>query len=61
MKVTVNEETCIGCGLCVQVAPDIYEMKEDKAMALVNEIPEDKMRGAQDGSEQCPVAAIEIS
>ncbi|NQT75626.1 MAG: ferredoxin, partial [Candidatus Omnitrophica bacterium] len=32
MKVKVDEELCVGCGLCVNAAPDIFEMKEDKAI-----------------------------
>ena len=45
MKAVIDPGTCIGCGLCAQVAPDIYEMQDDKAVAKVDEIPEDKVEG----------------
>ncbi|NQT32712.1 MAG: ferredoxin [Candidatus Omnitrophica bacterium] len=61
MKVTVDQETCIGCGLCAQVAPDVYEMQGDKAVVAGGEVAEDKAEEAQNGSDQCPVAAISIS
>jgi len=61
MKAEVNQETCIGCGLCAQVAPDIYEMQGDKAVAKVDEIPADKADQAKDGADQCPVNAITVS
>ena len=60
MKAEVNKESCIGCGLCAQVAPEIYEMQDDKAIVLVEELPEDKMEDAKNGADQCPVTAIAI-
>ncbi len=61
MKATVDQELCIGCGLCAQVAPEVYEMKDDKAVAIVSEIPEDMEEDAQNGADQCPVTAITIA
>ncbi|MGD2278765.1 MAG: ferredoxin [Candidatus Omnitrophota bacterium] len=61
MKAVVDQEKCIGCGLCAQVAPDIYEMQGDKAVAKVEEVPEDKADDAKNGAEQCPVDAISVS
>lgn len=61
MKAIVDADMCIGCGLCAQVAPDVYEMKGDKAVALLDEIPADKAEEASNGAEQCPVTAIAIS
>ncbi|MCF7916387.1 MAG: ferredoxin [Candidatus Omnitrophica bacterium] len=60
MKVKVDPEACIGCQMCVQVAPDLFEMKEDKAVAKVEEVPEDKQDECKQASEQCPVDAIPI-
>jgi ferredoxin len=61
MKAVVDKDTCIGCGLCAQVAPDIYEMEGDKAVAKVDEISEDQVEDAKNGADQCPVDAIEVS
>ncbi len=61
MKAVVDAEKCIGCGLCVQVAPDVYEMQGDKAVVKVDEIAEEKAEDAKNGAEQCPVAAITVS
>ena len=61
MKAVVDQETCIGCGLCAEVAPDIYEMRGDKAVVKMDEIPEDKAEDAKNGADQCPVTAIIIS
>ncbi|MDP8258736.1 MAG: ferredoxin [Candidatus Aadella gelida] len=61
MKAVIDKEACIGCGLCAQVAQDIYEMQGDKAVALVEEISEDKAEEAKNGADQCPVSAIIVS
>ena len=61
MNAVIDAELCIGCGLCVQVAPAIYEMQGDKAVTIVSDVPEDKAEEAQNGADQCPVTAIAIS
>ncbi len=61
MKAIVDAEKCIGCGLCAQVAPDVYEMQDDKAVIKIEEIVEDQEDDAKNGADQCPVAAIEVS
>ncbi len=61
MKAIVDPEKCIGCGLCAQVAPEVYEMKEDKAVVIVDEIVEEKVEAAKNGADQCPVMAIDVS
>ncbi len=61
MKAVVDPDACIGCGLCAQVAPDVYEMQGDKAVAKTDDIPEDKADDAKNGADQCPVNAITVS
>lgn len=61
MKAVVDQEACIGCGVCAQVAPEVYVMQGDKAAALVDELPEDKVSSAQEGADQCPVDAISVA
>ena len=61
MKGFVDKETCIGCGLCPEVCPDIFEMDDDGlAIARDIEIPEDIEDSAKDAEESYPVAAITV-
>jgi len=59
MKVTVDEETCIGCGLCAETCPEVFEMNDDKARVKVGEVPEDVSDSCKEAIENCPVEAIQ--
>jgi ferredoxin len=57
MKVKVDRDVCIGSGLCVSVAPDVFELGNDGISEAVNPDPgnDDLLREAAEG---CPVQAI---
>ncbi|MBU3113709.1 ferredoxin [Clostridium lacusfryxellense] len=59
MKAYVDKDTCIGCGLCPGICPEIFQMEDDgKAVASLDEVPENLVSSAKEAEEQCPVAAI---
>lgn len=60
MKVTVDEETCIGCEVCVDTCPEVFEMADDKARAKANEVPKDVVESCREAVENCPVEAIQM-
>ncbi len=60
MKATVDEETCIGCGLCVETCPEVFELTDDKATVKVDEVPAQVADTCREAAENCPVEAIQI-
>jgi ferredoxin len=60
MRVTVDEEACIGCGLCVEECPEVFEMNDDKARVKVDEVPDDATESCKEAAENCPVEAIQM-
>ena len=61
MKVIVDADTCIGCGVCEGVCPKVFEMSsEDLAVVKVDEVPAELAEACRDAAEQCPVEAISI-
>ncbi len=60
MKAIVDEETCIGCGLCAETCPEVFEMGDDKARVKVDEVPANAVDSCREAAENCPVEAIKI-
>jgi ferredoxin len=60
MKVSVDPDLCTGCELCEDIAPDVFEMKDDIAVAKVETVPEDAEESAQEAADSCPSEAISI-
>ena len=59
MKISVNQEACIGCGACTSVADDLFELNDDGfSTAKVDEVPEDQEQAARDAMDACPTGAI---
>jgi ferredoxin len=59
MRVTVDEETCIGCGLCAEECPEVFEMNDDKVRVKIDEVPEDAVDSCKEAADNCPVEAIQ--
>ena len=60
MKAKVDAETCIGCGLCEQICPDVFRMEDDKAVVRVETVPAEAEAACQNAADQCPVTAITV-
>jgi ferredoxin len=60
MKATVDEETCIGCGLCAETCPEVFEMVDEMARTKMDEVPDEFAETCREAAEDCPVEAILI-
>jgi ferredoxin len=60
MKARVDQDLCVGCGLCPEICPEVFEMDGDKAVAKVDEVPAGAEDACRDAAEQCPAEAIKI-
>jgi len=72
MKVTIEREECISCGLCWTDCPEVFEENLDDAFSqiveeyrvdddlAVGEIPEDLVDCAEDAALGCPVDIIHV-
>jgi len=61
MRAKVDADLCTACGLCEEIAPEVFEANEEGiAQVKVDEIPEELQESAQEAADQCPVEAITI-
>ncbi len=58
MKVLVNDE-CIGCGLCENVCPQVFQLNTEARSEVVGN-PEDFHDLTMEAAAVCPVNAIEV-
>jgi len=59
MRVSI-EDTCTACGLCVDTCPEVFEMGDDMAQVIVDEVPAEFEEAAQQAADECPVEAITV-
>ncbi len=54
----VDMDLCIGCGSCVELCPEVFELRDDKAWV----IGPDKCStcDCQSAADTCPVEAIKF-
>ncbi len=60
MKVSINNDECTGCNLCVDTCPDMFEMEGDIAKVKKADVPADQAETTKQAAEDCPVEAIII-
>ncbi|MFZ4648651.1 MAG: ferredoxin [Patescibacteria group bacterium] len=57
MSIKVNQETCVGCGMCAGLCPEVFAMADDgKSKVIGNNID-----CAKEAAAACPVEAITVS
>ena len=61
MKAKVNRDDCIGCELCTQICPEVFQMDDEQiAIVIADPIPAAVEDTAKDAEDSCPTSAITI-
>lgn len=55
MKAKVDQESCIGCGMCTRIAPDSFQLNDDGKAEFTKESDDNAV---QEAIESCPVSAV---
>jgi ferredoxin len=58
MKVHVDPDLCVGDESCVEICPEIFEMRGETAVARMETVPRELEERCREAAEVCPVEAI---
>ncbi len=61
MKVTVDFDLCASTGSCMQICPEVFEVRSDGYLYVLQEEPPDELaERVNEAADLCPTAAITV-
>jgi len=62
MKIVVNFDLCESNAVCMQVAPEVFEVRDDDFLYILNENPGEELRDkVEEAVARCPKQAISLA
>jgi len=62
MKVSVDFDLCASTGACMQVCPEVFEVRSDGYLYVLQEEPSDDLAPkVNEAAELCPTGAITVA
>ena len=60
MRVEIDPEQCLCRGSCLDICPEVFEIKDDVAIVRFAEIPARFEAACREAAELCPTRAISV-
>ena len=62
MRIVVDFDLCESNAVCMAIAPDIFEVRDDDFLHILNETPDESDRArVEEAVQRCPKQAISIA
>jgi ferredoxin len=62
MKIIVDFDRCEANGVCVGIAPDMFELDDDDNLhVLEGDVADDRVADVEEAVAQCPKAALRLA
>ena len=60
VRATVDQKTCVGCGFCEELMPDLFVLGDYTATAVEGPVPAARFDALEGAARDCPVGAISL-
>ena len=61
MRVVVDFDACESNAVCMAVAPEVFEVRDDDFLYVLQENPPEELRGkVEEAARRCPKQAIKV-
>ncbi len=60
MKIKIDKDLCVGCGMCSEICPYVFGLGDDGKAELISEAPDCDTCDVKEVGEKCAGGAIEI-
>ena len=60
MTAVIDRDGCIGCELCAETCPEVFQMAEDGLAEVIGEVTDENKELAEEAAESCPADVITI-
>lgn len=54
----IHKDNCIGCGICVNLCPEVFRIVDGKAVIHVQHVPKEAEASCQQAIDKCPLGSI---
>jgi ferredoxin len=58
VALSIEQDTCIGCGVCASMLETVFEMNDDEGIAVVKDAGSASEDEIQEAIDACPVGCI---
>ncbi|MBK7937865.1 MAG: ferredoxin [Lewinellaceae bacterium] len=60
-RIVINFDACESNGICMDIAPEVFEVRDDGFLYLLQEYPsDDQMPKVEEAVPRCPTQAISL-
>ncbi|MGN1041182.1 MAG: ferredoxin [Acutalibacteraceae bacterium] len=60
VEIKVDQDLCIGCGMCINMCPDVFMYNEESLSTVKSDLAEFNLQSVEEAREICPVDAITV-
>lgn len=61
LRAHVDEDVCVGTGICEATAPDLFEVGDDgTSHVLLDNVPAELLEKAKEAAANCPTRALTL-